>query len=78
MEWPCKVTLFVQIRRSQDDFPSQDSPDKGKQAPLVRAWNEYSEGDFNVIMRWGQVPELSDSSAQAASSNVSFSVRVVP
>ena len=77
VEWPCKVALFVQMRRSRDDFPSQDSPDKEKQAPFIRAGDDYSEGDFNVIMRWRHFPALSDSSAQAASSNVSFFLAVV-
>ena len=77
MEWPGKVTLFVQIRRSRDDFPSQASPDKAKQAPFIRVWDEYSDGDFSITMRWRHFPALSDSSAQAASPNVSFSVPAV-
>ena len=27
------------------------TPERGKQAPFIRTWNEYSEGDFNIIMK---------------------------
>ena len=34
-----------------NNFQSCDSPNKGKQGPLIRAWDEYSKGDFNVATR---------------------------
>lgn len=49
MELPHKITLFVVTGRQLGVIKIQ--PNKGKQAPFTRAWDEYSEGDFHIIMR---------------------------
>lgn len=34
-----------------NNFHSSDSLNRSKQASLTRVWDEYSERDFNIIMK---------------------------
>lgn len=59
-------------------FQSYNSLNKGEQAPLIRAWDEYSKRGFNIVMRLRhflihlhRCPPLMFHSVLAVSSSVS-------
>lgn len=75
MELYHKSFVYANKEIVGNNFQSPISLKMGKQT-LIRAWDEYSEGDFNT-MRLRSRLALSGSSAQVWPSNVSFSILAV-
>lgn len=48
-----KSSLCAQVRRPQGIISKAvtPSPNRGKQAPFIRIWDEYAKEDFGIIMR---------------------------
>lgn len=74
MTLPLKI-IFICSKKEMEGINFQNCAllNSGKQSPFTRAWDEYSEGDFNMIVTL-TIGHFVISPAQATSSNVSFPV----